>query len=111
MNDDAIPDLLEEAETSAADAHPVPLHACAYLPLTVTARAWDLLRRLQGHPYRPGDSHPGSHNVDEVTVDWLAHATSPEDWRWLAESFDYRRQGWPTVSRLEALLRARISKA
>ena len=108
---DAIADPLEKTEIPLSGAHPAPLRTSASLPHAVTALAWDLLRRLQGHPHRPGHNRPGSDNVDEVTVDWLAHATSPEDWCWLAENFDYRRQGWPTVSLLEALLRARSSKA
>jgi hypothetical protein len=111
MNGDAILDFLEETERPAPGTHPAPLRRSAPLPCATTARAWDLLRRLQGHPYGSGYNHPGSHNVDDVTVDWLVHAISPEDWRWLAENFDYRRQGWPTVSLLDRFLRARCSQA
>src|SRR5215510_12793116 len=104
MKDDAIADFFVETEHVVHGSYPEPLHAYTSAPAASAALAWDLLRRLQGHPSRPENNQPGSHNVDEVTVDWLVNASSPEDWDWLAANFDYRRLGWPTVSLLDALL-------
>jgi len=90
-----------KASTAAAQS------GCEAQPAELTALAWYLLRRLQGYRGRPVFDCPGSHNVDEVTVDWLERVASPAEWAWLAENFDCTRYGWPTVSLLEALLRAR----
>jgi hypothetical protein len=117
MNHNGIPARLPRTEPAAPDrlldarnftkARPGAQSACEAQPAAPTALAWDLLRRLQGYRGRPALDCPGSHNVDEVTVDWLERVASPAERAWLAENFDCRRYGWPTVSLLEALLRAR----
>jgi hypothetical protein len=120
MNHKGIPALFRRTEPPAPDRLPVAQDftkastgaaqpGCETQPAELTALVWDLLRRLQGYRGRPAFDCAGSHNVDEVTVDWLERIVSPAERAWLAENFDCRRYGWPTVSLLEALLRARSS--
>lgn len=121
MNDHAIDALPARTEVAPAAIHPyrpdiLQGAAAAAAPASATtlaertADAWLLLRQLQGHHPRCGDGLPGSDHVDEITVDWLHRVVSPEDRSWLAESFDHRALGWPTMSLLESLLKSRSCK-